>query len=180
MNKLEKVAIRRAVRTGRPLVIVFNNIHLFKNDDEGKLLLQQLQQRAESWAESGMFDVPADTCFFADAFGRDRHNGFQQVCFSNDTWYVLKQCILLQRRFLAIPRHAWVRSISSGAIRIWLFLLLGQIGNRMQTFAVKDLDPQDAFFALKKLRQDTVGKTNLESDDVIGQAADVAGKVVWD
>ncbi|KAJ1306180.1 hypothetical protein OPQ81_010889 [Rhizoctonia solani] len=52
MNKLEKVAIRRAKRTGRPIVLVFNNIHLFNNDDEGRLLLQQLQQRAESWAES--------------------------------------------------------------------------------------------------------------------------------
>lgn len=57
MNKLEKVAIRRAKKTGRPLVMVFNNIHLFKNDDEGKQLLQQLQQRAESWAESGMSTV---------------------------------------------------------------------------------------------------------------------------
>ncbi|KAG8739061.1 hypothetical protein FRC10_006218 [Ceratobasidium sp. 414] len=54
MNKLEKVAIRRAIRKGQPLVVVFNNIHLFNNDDEGKLLLQQLQQRAESWAESGI------------------------------------------------------------------------------------------------------------------------------
>lgn len=52
MNKLEKVAIRRAKKRGRPIVLVFNNIHLFNNDDEGRLLLQQLQQRAESWAES--------------------------------------------------------------------------------------------------------------------------------
>ncbi|KAF8706646.1 hypothetical protein RHS03_04571, partial [Rhizoctonia solani] len=51
MNKLEKVAFRRAKRTGRPIVLVINNIHLFNNDDEGRLLLQQLQQRAESWAE---------------------------------------------------------------------------------------------------------------------------------
>lgn len=55
MNKLEKVAIRRAKKTKRPLVVIFNNIHLFNNDDEGRNLLQQLQQRAESWAESGMW-----------------------------------------------------------------------------------------------------------------------------
>ncbi|EUC55538.1 AAA domain protein, putative [Rhizoctonia solani AG-3 Rhs1AP] len=52
MNKLEKVAIKRAAKTGRPIVLVINNIHLFNNDDEGRLLLKQLQQRAESWAES--------------------------------------------------------------------------------------------------------------------------------
>jgi GTPase SAR1 family protein len=56
MNKLEKVAIRRAKKTGRPIVLVFNNIHLFNNDDEGRLLLQQLQQRAENWAESCQYN----------------------------------------------------------------------------------------------------------------------------
>ncbi|CAE6341502.1 unnamed protein product [Rhizoctonia solani] len=64
MNKLEKVALRRAKRTGRPIVLVFNNIHLFNNDDEGRLLLQQLQQRAESWAERSI----ATMVFLSDDF----------------------------------------------------------------------------------------------------------------
>ena len=53
MNKLEKVALRSAKRTGKPLVLVLNNVHLFNNDDGGKDMLLQLQQRAESWAASG-------------------------------------------------------------------------------------------------------------------------------
>ena len=53
MNKLEKVALRSARRTGRPLVLILNNIHHFKNDDDGKNMLLQLQQRAEAWAASG-------------------------------------------------------------------------------------------------------------------------------
>ena len=53
MNKLEKVALRSAKRRGRPLVLVLNNVHLFNNDDSGKDMLLQLQQRAESWAASG-------------------------------------------------------------------------------------------------------------------------------
>lgn len=53
MNKLEKVALRCARRTGRPLVLVINNVHFFKNDDEGRNMLLQLQQRAEAWAASG-------------------------------------------------------------------------------------------------------------------------------
>lgn len=53
MNKLEKVALRSAQRTGKPLVLVLNNIQFFNNDDAGKDMLLQLQQRAESWAASG-------------------------------------------------------------------------------------------------------------------------------
>ena len=53
MNKLEKVALRSAKRTGKPLILVLNNIHLFHNDEGGRDMLLQLQQRAESWAASG-------------------------------------------------------------------------------------------------------------------------------
>ncbi|KAI5121443.1 hypothetical protein M0805_009552, partial [Coniferiporia weirii] len=52
LNKLEKIALRRARKTGRPLVLVFNNVHFFQHTDEGRNMLLQLQQRAESWAES--------------------------------------------------------------------------------------------------------------------------------
>jgi len=58
LNKLEKVALRCHRKTGRPLVMIFNNIHLLPNNDEGKNLLLQLQQRAEVWCESGMYMVP--------------------------------------------------------------------------------------------------------------------------
>ncbi|TFY74294.1 hypothetical protein EWM64_g9719 [Hericium alpestre] len=53
MNKLEKVALRSARRTGKPLVLVINNVHYFNNDESGQNMLLQLQQRAESWAASG-------------------------------------------------------------------------------------------------------------------------------
>ncbi|OWZ51164.1 hypothetical protein C356_02307 [Cryptococcus neoformans c45] len=51
LNKLEKVALRYALKNGRPLVMAFNNIHLFPNTPEGHGILHQLQQRAEAWAE---------------------------------------------------------------------------------------------------------------------------------
>jgi hypothetical protein len=60
MNKLEKVALRSAKRTGKPLVLVLNNVHLFNNDDGGKDMLLQLQQRAESWAASGEWHHPSE------------------------------------------------------------------------------------------------------------------------
>ncbi|KIJ51319.1 hypothetical protein M422DRAFT_65324 [Sphaerobolus stellatus SS14] len=57
LNKLEKVALRLARRRGRPLVLIVNNIHMFRNNDEGQALLLQLQQRAESWSESGILTM---------------------------------------------------------------------------------------------------------------------------
>ncbi|KAF7362225.1 hypothetical protein MVEN_00568700 [Mycena venus] len=59
MNKLEKVALKVAQRRGKPLVLIINNVHFFKNDDEGRGMLLQLQQRAEAWAASGIV-----TCVF--------------------------------------------------------------------------------------------------------------------
>ncbi|KAH7883207.1 hypothetical protein F5I97DRAFT_1930780 [Phlebopus sp. FC_14] len=56
-NKLEKVALRSARKTGRPLVLIFNNIQYFNNDEEGRHMLLQLQNRAESWAAGGIVTV---------------------------------------------------------------------------------------------------------------------------
>ena len=53
MNKLEKVTLRRARKTGRLLVLVINNVHYFRNNDDGKNMLLQLQQRTVSCAASG-------------------------------------------------------------------------------------------------------------------------------
>ncbi|KAJ8076602.1 hypothetical protein PM082_001025 [Marasmius tenuissimus] len=57
MNKLEKVALRCVHRRGKPLVLIINNVHFFKNDDEGRNMLLQLQQRAEAWAASGIMTI---------------------------------------------------------------------------------------------------------------------------
>ncbi|KAJ7209738.1 hypothetical protein GGX14DRAFT_535039 [Mycena pura] len=56
LTKLEKVALKVARRRGKPLVLIINNVHYFKNDDDGRSMLLQLQQRAEAWAASGIDD----------------------------------------------------------------------------------------------------------------------------
>ena len=53
LNKLEKVAFHYSRKRGRPPVLILNNVHHFNNDDEGRKMLLQLQQRAEAWAASG-------------------------------------------------------------------------------------------------------------------------------
>ncbi|KAI0343706.1 hypothetical protein BDW22DRAFT_1328723 [Trametopsis cervina] len=57
LNKLEKVALRYSDKKGRPLVLILNNVHFLKNDDEGQNILLQFQQRAEAWAASGILTI---------------------------------------------------------------------------------------------------------------------------
>ncbi|KAI6029429.1 hypothetical protein BKA83DRAFT_680392 [Pisolithus microcarpus] len=64
LNKLEKVALRKAKKTGRPLVLVFNNIQHFNNDENGRNMLLLLQQKAEAWAAGGI----VTTVFSSDDF----------------------------------------------------------------------------------------------------------------
>jgi vacuolar-type H+-ATPase subunit E/Vma4 len=56
-NKLEKVALRRLKKTGKPLVLIMNNMHLIRDDEDGKDLLELIQQRAEQWAAANLVTV---------------------------------------------------------------------------------------------------------------------------
>ncbi|KAF9740433.1 hypothetical protein PMIN06_009549 [Paraphaeosphaeria minitans] len=58
LNQMEKVALKMRKARGKPLLLIINNIHLFKNDDQGSLaLLEILQQRAEIWAGNDLVTV---------------------------------------------------------------------------------------------------------------------------
>ncbi|SCZ91276.1 BZ3500_MvSof-1268-A1-R1_Chr1-2g01302 [Microbotryum saponariae] len=69
LAKLEKVAISFRKDRGRPMVLVFNNIHFVHDDPEGHALLHMLQQRAESWSQAGVCTV----IFSSDDFHVYRH-----------------------------------------------------------------------------------------------------------
>jgi len=56
-NKLEKVALRRRDKVGRPLVLIINSTHLLRDDDNGRDLLELIQQRAEQWAASSLATI---------------------------------------------------------------------------------------------------------------------------
>ncbi|KAL9599345.1 MAG: hypothetical protein Q9219_003878 [cf. Caloplaca sp. 3 TL-2023] len=53
-NKLEKIALRRRKNVGKPLVLIINSTHLLRDDDNGRDLLELIQQRAEQWAASNL------------------------------------------------------------------------------------------------------------------------------
>jgi hypothetical protein len=56
-NKLDKVALRRRKRTGKPCVLIINQMHLLRDDEDGRDLVELLQQRAEQWAASNLVTV---------------------------------------------------------------------------------------------------------------------------
>lgn len=54
LNKLEKIALRRRRKVGRPLIIIINCVHLLRDNEDGQDLIELLQQRAEQWAASNL------------------------------------------------------------------------------------------------------------------------------
>jgi hypothetical protein len=56
-NKLEKVALRRRKKIGRPLILIINQAHLIRDDEDGRDLIELIQQRAEQWAASNLATV---------------------------------------------------------------------------------------------------------------------------
>lgn len=62
-NKLEKIALKRRnsqkrrQKLARPLVLIINSTHLLRDDEDGRDLLELVQQRAEQWAASNLVTV---------------------------------------------------------------------------------------------------------------------------
>ncbi|KAF2864852.1 hypothetical protein BDV95DRAFT_613212 [Massariosphaeria phaeospora] len=57
LNQMEKVALKLRRLRGRPLLLVINNIHLFRRDTTSDDLLEMLQQRAEIWSGNDLVTV---------------------------------------------------------------------------------------------------------------------------
>ena len=54
LNKLEKVAMKMRDHRSRPLVVIVNQMHLLRDVEEGRDLIELLQQRAEQWAAANL------------------------------------------------------------------------------------------------------------------------------
>ena len=56
-SKLEELAIQRVNKVHKPLIMIINNAHLIKENEEGVKLLELLQQKAESLSGSGLLTL---------------------------------------------------------------------------------------------------------------------------
>ena len=54
LNKLEKVAMKMREWRRKPLIVIVNQMHLLRNVEEGRDLIELLQQRAEQWAAANL------------------------------------------------------------------------------------------------------------------------------
>ncbi|KAI1276239.1 hypothetical protein F5Y07DRAFT_137884 [Xylaria sp. FL0933] len=61
MNKLEKVALRHREKKKKPLILIINQTQLIRDDEDGRDLLELLQQRAEQWAAANLVTMIFNT-----------------------------------------------------------------------------------------------------------------------
>ncbi|KAL7951735.1 hypothetical protein V8C42DRAFT_350169 [Trichoderma barbatum] len=61
LNKLEKVAMKLVHKRKKPLVVIVNQLHLLRNNEEGRDLLELFQQRAEQWAAANLVTMVFNT-----------------------------------------------------------------------------------------------------------------------
>lgn len=54
LNKLEKAAMLHRAKEDKPLILIINQMQLIRDDEDGRNLLELLQQRAEQWAASSL------------------------------------------------------------------------------------------------------------------------------
>ncbi len=47
----------RRKKIGRPLVLIINSTHLLRDDEDGRDVLELIQQRAEQWAASNLVTI---------------------------------------------------------------------------------------------------------------------------
>ncbi|KAJ8098867.1 hypothetical protein POJ06DRAFT_199521 [Lipomyces tetrasporus] len=96
-DKLEEVALYEVKKTGQPLVLIVNSTHLLRDDADGENLVELLQQRAESFAASGLVTM----------------------IFNSDDYWVYERFKRLGTRLDVVTVHDLSREKSVESLRMW-------------------------------------------------------------
>lgn len=83
LNKLEKVAMKMRKERGKPLIVIINQVHLLRNEEQGRDLIELLQQRAEMWAAANLVTM----------------------VFNSDDYWVYERLKQLATRMEVLPVH---------------------------------------------------------------------------
>ncbi|KAI9904593.1 hypothetical protein N3K66_001122 [Trichothecium roseum] len=105
-NKMEKIALRRRARVGKPLLLIINRSHLLHDNDEGRQLLQVIQQRAELWAASRLVTV----------------------VFVSDEYWIEERLRPFATRMRVLPVHDVPRSVVVPSLRDFRARHFGEVG----------------------------------------------------
>lgn len=95
LNKLEKVAMKMRSDRGKPLIVIVNQMHLLRNVEEGRDLIELLQQRAEQWAAADLVTM----------------------IFNSDDYWVYERLKQLATRMEVIPVHDLPRKQAVEALK---------------------------------------------------------------
>ncbi|CAG9991517.1 unnamed protein product [Clonostachys byssicola] len=95
LNKLEKVAMKMRSDRGKPLIVIVNQMHLLRNVEEGRDLIELLQQRAEQWAAADLVTM----------------------IFNSDDFWVYERLKQLATRMEVIPIHDLPRKQAVEALK---------------------------------------------------------------
>ena len=145
------MALRSARKLGRPLVLVFNNVHFFQHTEEGKNILLQLQQRAEAWAQSGNMSIIYFTVYLIVNFSL----GILTMVFSTSVEHTFSCFIALTS--LTISDDHWPFHVLRMDLCFPLCLnhsncVIGKSSSRMQVISIYDLSLHDAAHATQHMR----------------------------
>lgn len=100
LNKLEKVALKRRENRTGPLVVIINSIHLIRDDDDGKDLIEMIQQRAEQWAASNLVTFSKSKVhqiIFATSANK------KKLVFNSDDYWIYERLKRYATRMEVIP-----------------------------------------------------------------------------
>ncbi|KAL2019925.1 hypothetical protein VTK56DRAFT_9017 [Thermocarpiscus australiensis] len=115
-NKLEKVALRRRAKVGRPLVVVINQMHLIRDDEDGKDLIELLQQRAEQWAAANLVTM----------------------VFNSDDYWVYERLKQLATRMEVLTVHDLPKAQATAALKKYRQRYFGEVPSREMLDQVYD------------------------------------------
>lgn len=116
LNKLEKVAMKLFAKRRKPLVVIVNQMHLLRNDDEGRVLIELLQQRAEQWAAANLVTM----------------------VFNTDAYWIYERLKLLSTRMEVLPVTDLPRLQAIKALQSYRFRYFGEHLSQSELDAVYD------------------------------------------
>lgn len=96
-NKLEKVALKRRDQVGKPLIIIINSTHLLRDDEDGRDLLELVQQRA------GELQGNARASATDDLTEQWAAGNLATIIFNSDDYWVYERLKMYATRLQVIP-----------------------------------------------------------------------------
>ncbi|KAI1505168.1 hypothetical protein F5X99DRAFT_416244 [Biscogniauxia marginata] len=143
MNKLEKVALRHRDKINKPLIVIVNQAHLIRDDEDGRDLLELLQQRAEQWAAANLVTM---------IFNTDDYWVYERFKLLATRMEVMSITDLSKSQAVAALQRYRKRYFGEGVPRSILEEVYDRVGGRL-SFLNKVAKSQDMFATCDEIKE---------------------------